>query len=555
MELCGHLACELAMKLTRIFPLLALALAPLPASATGFVVTENPEDAADIHVSKLDVQARIDGGVATVSVRQVFRNTTDRDLEGHVLFPVPEGSAFGAFSMSVGEEQVEGLLLDRESAVSHYEEVVRKLRDPGVLEFVGRGLVRCRLYPLPARGTKTIRLEYRTPLRRRGGCDVLSLPLRSASLHGVVGLLSVRVEARGEGLSLASSGYPLVVGRPGPGQIVGEMFRPGFRPARDLEVRVLRPGDGAAPALLTWREPGAEDGVFCVELTPGPLGSADALRTEPRDVTYLVDVSGSMSGDLIRAARAALRGSVRLLAPDDRLRLVTFSGEAQDLTRGFQAATPAAVRAFEGTVKGLRAGGGTNMEAGLRTALARSDGSDRLHYVVLISDGFPGPGLESEPELVDMVKELREGRTRLFSVGVGDGVNLFLLEQLARSGGGLSTFVADDAQVAERIERFMARLDRPVLDDVTLTCSGAQVFELAPESGLCPPLFAGDALRLFGRFKTAGPSRLKIEVQGTRQGAPRMPLSIPTGVSRLTAETSAWSCSPRIRPTHRRQVS
>ncbi|MFC1705902.1 VIT domain-containing protein, partial [Planctomycetota bacterium] len=211
------------------------------AQATGVTWVERARAEGPIGIEALRIDATVTGLSATVHIEETLLNASDRDVEGTFLFPLPEGAAVTGFTMSVDGEQAPAELLDHEQAATVYERIVSRLRDPGLLELLGRGIYRVRLYPLPAGGRKVVTLEYRVPLEVRGGVGVLRLPLRSAGLLGqpVRDLsVTVRVDAAEEIVEVSSGAYELDVAYPDPRTAEMTLHRAPFVARRDLDVRI-----------------------------------------------------------------------------------------------------------------------------------------------------------------------------------------------------------------------------------------------------------------------------------------------------------------------------
>jgi Ca-activated chloride channel family protein len=496
------------MKHTYVGAIAAFLLLLLTSTAQGqgFVLVEGAPENHPVQVESVSISAKVSGLTARVRVEEVLRNTTARDIEATFLFPVPEGSAFQSFAMSVGDQTVEGNLTDAGKAAEIYRGIVSKLKDPGLLQFLGCCLYRFNIYPLPANGKKTISFQYVVLLERKGESALLTIPLKSSSVFRkpvVAFSFSAEVQIQFGISSISSTSYDIGVAYRDGNFATVQLARNEFVPERDLDILIQSASASLNSALITC---GGEDGdYFCVEISPGRIFRPDTI--EPKDVTYILDISGSMSGCKIEAAKEALKRSVALLNQSDRFRLVVFENDARFVVPEFEEVCEDAISKLADAADKMGAGGGTNMEAGLRLGLAHEE-TGRLHYAVLISDGEPNIGIFSEAGLTRLVKELLGKRARLFTLGVGEAVNLFLLDQMAIVGGGFSDFVPETAFVADKIVEFMKKMNFPVLEDVNFSITGTRVWDLAPEK--LTAVFAGNPIRLFGRFDGNSPMRLTL---------------------------------------------
>ncbi|MHC4663865.1 MAG: VWA domain-containing protein, partial [Planctomycetota bacterium] len=374
-------------------------------------------------------------------------------------------------------------------------------------------LYRFNIFPIPGKGKKIIRFEYTVPLQRKGECAALSIPLKSAGLmRKPIGtfLLTTDIEMPGGISQVSSTSYKIGAKYEDKTRATVTLARSKFIPKRDLDIIIQGADRELGKALMRCKGNDGRD-FFCVEIAPTRLFKPDDIQ--PKDVTYILDVSGSMYGEPLAAAKKALLDSASRLNPSDRFRLVQFGCDAKYALEKFIGTSPEEFERFAKIVRETNDGGGTNMEAGLRLGLKRTSGG-RLHYVVLISDGYPGPGLSSEKELVRMLKGLMNDRTRLFALGIGSGVNLFLMEQLAVAGHGFSGIVPDDSFIASRMNDFMQKFNYPIFEEAEILCSGPRVRDLAPEK--MPALFAGRPVRIFGRYEGTEP--LTVRLSGTYLG-------------------------------------
>jgi Ca-activated chloride channel family protein len=257
-------------------------------------------------------------------------------------------------------------------------------------------------------------------------------------------------------------------------------------------------GDGPGFALITVAPP-------AVRVVP-----------TPRDLTFVLDVSGSMSGRKIEQARAAGRQVLATLTPRDRFRLIDFSTDVRTFSDHFETATPEHIDAAQHYLDQLEADGSTNIEAALHTALTPPDdpagtgGESRLALTLFITDGEPTIGERSAPALVSQAVAAL-GHGRLFTFGLGADVNSSLLEQLALQGHGTAQFVRPDESVERAVSLVASRLTNPVITDVSLSTDGVRLTHLLP--ALPADLFAGQDLILLARYEGSGPAQLRFTGQ------------------------------------------
>lgn len=487
---------------------LLLLAAPLGAlGAQGWIEIERPPIELRLAPSLVRVESRVratvDGRVARFEVLERFRNPGPVIAEGSYLYPLPGEAAFGDFTLFQGEQALTGEMLNAEQARTIYEGIVRRLKDPALLTLVGHGLIRAQIFPVQPGETRTVVLRYTQILARDGD----ALRLRYAAGDRGDGTPTFTAEIRGD--SPYATPYS-------PTHAISTDRRDGT-----LRVTLGQPVQGDVELLLPFRralaggtvlthaEPG-EDGFAMLVLAPPLVEAGPAL---PRDLTLVVDISGSMSGEKLDQAKAALRQALETLRPRDRFRLIAFSNAVRQFREGFAPATAEALADARRFVAALGANGGTNLAGAIETALAERSGAERLGIVLLLTDGLPTVG-EQAPDRIAAEAASRIGAVRIFTVGVGHDVNTYLLDRLAVDGRGSASYVAPGTDVGGAMGSVLTRLARPVLTDLRIVESPVRFLDQAPTS--LPDLFYGEELVILARYRGEGTGPVVIE--GNRHG-------------------------------------
>jgi Ca-activated chloride channel family protein len=288
--------------------------------------------------------------------------------------------------------------------------------------------------------------------------------------------------------------------------------------ARDVTLLMpVRRANAAAITMLPYA-PGGEDGFALITVSPPARNTA---RATPRDVTLVLDVSGSMQGRKIEQARAAGRQLLATLRPEDRFRLIDFSTDVHTFRDDMVSATDANVRDASKYLDELEANGGTNIEGALREALRSPAEAGRLPIVLFITDGEPTVGEQRPGALVDIAKEQGGGRgaeggkRRIFTFGLGSDVNASLLEQMALDGGGTAQFVRPDESVEREVGIVASRIVDPMMTNVRVRAEGGvQLSKALPSAA--SDIFAGRDLVMMARYSGHGPARIVVDGrQGT----------------------------------------
>jgi Ca-activated chloride channel homolog len=492
---------------------LSAALAALPASglaAQGIIVPDRCRDCttpwvpehgrAGLPVESITFETTIEGQVATTHVTQVFRNETRQVLEGVYFFPLPEQASISEFAIWDGERRLEGEVRPRDEARRIYEDIVRRVRDPGLLEYAGHDLFQARIFPIPARGTKKLELTYTQVLRAENGTVGFRYPLGVGRNAAPIERLSGRVSLRSDGglRTIYSPSHDVDVRREGDRRATVSFEQDARRERRDFQLFYALSQADVGMSLFTYREPG-KDGYFLLLLSPDD----DAARREypAKDVVFVLDVSGSMAEEgKMEKARRALTFGVRGLNPSDRFNVIAFSGETRLMESGLIAADEAGRRRGVQFVEALDARGGTNINDALVEAMAQFPRQGtRPRLLVFLTDGLPTVGEQNVERIVENVARARREGLRLFTFGVGYDVNTRLLDRVAAENGGTADYVAPQEDLEVRVSSFFDKVNHPVLTNLRLDLGAVRTDLVYPRT--LPDLFKGTQLALVGRYR------------------------------------------------------
>jgi Ca-activated chloride channel family protein len=418
------------------------------------------------------------------------------------------------FKVRLAGKEAEAELLDQEKARKIYEDIVRKQKDPALLELYGNRLLRIRLFPLPPRSDFDLELETLEALRAEGGLvRVQTLNASPFSFQKPIPRVTVTatISAARPLQTVFSPTHAVNVARKDAREARLTYERQDYVPSGPFTFYYSMGEQELGATVLAYSENG--DGAFMLTLSPpAEVREEDRL---PRDILFVVDTSGSMNeGGKMAQARAALRKFVESLTDRDRFNLVPFSTEASLYRSHPVPATPEERRAASEFVETLRARGGTNFEEALKLALAQPLRPEATRLVVLLSDGTPTIGERDAAKLVAAAAGLK---ARVFSFGIGADVNTQLLDRLAIETGGDRQYVHPGEGLAAVVENFARRIDAPVLAEPALAFGpDAGVSEVFPRK--LPDLFRGGEMVVFGRFKGDGPRR--VTLSGAANGTP-----------------------------------
>src|SRR2546427_1437734 len=276
-----------------------------------------------------------------------------------------------------------------------------------------------------------------------------------------------------------------------------ELARADTTGSGDLEL-LLPLTRGLVGRSLLPHQPVGEAGFFMLLLAPGRAAAAERLR---RDVVAVLDVSGSMSGDKLDQAKAALVQLLGTLRSGDRFRVVTFASGVHRYAAGWTEVSADNIRAAQDWVRRVDTDGGTNIAGALTEALAEPPGEGALGVVVFLTDGMPTVG-ETDPERIAEQADHGPGAVRVFAFGIGYDVNTYLLDRLTDRARGVPEYIRPGGDIEQAVGSLATKISSPVLTDLALRGDGIEFYDLQPERLL--GLFAGDELVLFRRYRGAG---------------------------------------------------
>jgi Ca-activated chloride channel family protein len=485
----------------------ALVLSVTPAAAQGWIEIERPRIPVPVNPNVIrvssDVRTTIEGRVARVEVEERFRNNGGAIAEGSYLYPLPGEAVFQNFSLWMGEQELRGEMMNAEQARGIYEEIVRRQKDPALLSLAGHGLVRAQVFPIQPGETRKVVLRYTQLLDRAG--DALRVRYALGVRGDKSGTWRLTVPDEDEFGVPYSPTHTLTTRRDGGRLEISLETREGGD--IDLFLPLRR---GLVGATVVTHAPGGEDGYAMLLIAPA---AGEEGSVVPRDLSFVVDVSGSMSGQKLDQAKGALRQALASLRPGDRFRLVAFSSGVRHFRDGWAPATQDALREARAFVDNLQADGGTNIAGALDAVLGTSVPESRLPIILFLTDGIPSVG-EQQPDRIASQAAGRIGRARVFTVGIGHDVNTYLLDRLAREGRGAAEYVAPEASVEVAVGNMLNKLRRPALVNLRIVETPVRLVDMSPAQ--LPDLFFGEELVVFTRYH--GNGRGAVVIEGERNG-------------------------------------
>jgi Ca-activated chloride channel family protein len=475
----------------------------------------SPPPPASYKIEAIDVNARLTDQVARVQVSQVFENTGSVQLEASFMFPLPYDGAIDQLTLLVDGKEYDAKLLTKDEAKRRYEEIVRKNRDPALLEWVGTGMFQTSVFPIPPGAKRTVTLRYSQLCRKSYGLTDFIFPLATAKYtSNPLDKLNIRVaiESGSPIKNVYSATHKVEIDRPDKLHAVVKYEAKDLVPGEDFRV-FYDSGDGQVGAsAVSYRPKTDDEGYFL--LLASPEIKTDDDNNVAKTVIFVIDRSGSMTGEKMEQARSAAKFVLNNLRNGDLFNIVAYDSEIETFRPELEKFNDETREAALSFVDGLFAGGSTNIDGALNRALGMLADNKRPTYVLFLTDGLPTTGETGESAIVKNSQQANDVRARVFAFGVGYDVNSRLLDKLARENHGLSQYVRPNEDIEASVSALYRKIGAPVMTNVKVVVDieghvrGEPVNRIYPKGEF--DMFAGDQVVLVGRYRTSGDAKVKL---------------------------------------------
>lgn len=493
-----------------------------------------PRQGAEINAVELTATVRKQ--VAEVSYTVEFYNPTGRVIETEYLFPLPEHGTLQDVVLLADGEELPGRILPKDEARRIYESIVRAQQDPALIEYIGRGLYRASVFPIPPRKTRTVTLKTTYLCPRDNGVVEFNFPLAPHG-HGRQGIKKLEIVVdihTDEPLkSVYSPSHDVKTERLDNHHARVKFEAANVTPKRDFRL-FYDLGEGiVGGSVISHRPTGNEDGYFMLLASPEVKEEAETEREErSKTVIFAIDRSGSMRGRKMEQARNAAKFVIANLNVDDLFNIVVYDGNIETFRPELERVTPETRQEALDYVANLRAGGMTNIDGAMKTALDMLAPDGGPAYVLFLTDGRPTVGERNETQIAQNAKEHNVAGARIFNFGVGYDVNARLLDRISSAHGGYTEYVGPDEDVEASVARFYSRLTSPVMTDIELKVAKTAVNRIYPEN--IPDIFEGGQIVLAGRYVDSGPATFTLV---GKVGDERVEMNFETELAAANAAT------------------
>lgn len=496
------------------------------AQAQGLIIDRRPHVPISraFEIREVTVNARVRDQVAEVQVSQTFHNPGSFVLEAEYFFPLPDDGAIQNFVLLVDGKELPGRLLPKDEARRIYEDIVRTKRDPALMEYMGHGLFRTSVFPIPPGADRKVTLRYTQLCRRDRDVVEFTYPFGTQKFTAKPiqrMALTVQISSRDPIKSIYSPSHDATVQKPNEHEATVKMELRDVVPTSDFRMLYTLAEGAVGATVLSYRPTDSEDGYFLLLASP-QVKPADA-KPQPKTVVFVLDRSGSMSGKKIEQAKKSLQFVLDNLRDDDLFNIVVYDDRVESFKPELQRYSKDTRAEAWRYVDNIQAGGSTNIDAALKTAMDMVRDDSRPSYVLFMTDGLPTAGETREIAIADNCRKANKLHARLFVFGVGFDVNARLLDRLSGGNAGTSEYVRPDEDIEAHVARFYSKLTSPALTGIQIELANTDINRTYPRD--IPDLFEGGQLVWVGRYRQVG--RTSVKLTG-KVGTERRTFEFPT---------------------------
>jgi len=460
---------------------------------------------------------------ATTTLDIIMRNNSHQQEEAVLLLPVPGGAAISSFMFEGAASEPTVEILPKDEAQRVYDAIVATIRDPALLEFAGHNMVRSSVFPVAAKSTQRIRITYEHLLEANGDALSYVIPRSQSLANRVPWSITVNLQSRHAIATVYSPTHEILTNRVAPNQLSITLAPSAATEPGPFRLFALREKGDLSATLMAYPDPTIGGGYIL--LAAGlPASGHGQTTTTKRDVTIVLDRSGSMIGEKMAQARQALKLILESLEDGETFNIIDFGTNVKKFAAQPRVKNAISIAEAMNYVQTLAANGGTNTFAAIHEALRQQPPVDSLPMVLFLTDGLPTIGRTTEYDIRALVEMGNNHKKRVYTFGVGHDVNAPLLDRLADVTRGVASYVQPKEDISLAVAETIRKLRGPVFTDLSLavlnpdkTPAPGLLTDLQP--AIIPDLFQGDQLVLFGRYTNE--QQVVVRMTGNYQGQMR----------------------------------
>jgi Ca-activated chloride channel homolog len=472
-----------------------------------------------VRIAGVDVEVNITEQVAVTEMVISLHNPSNRGQEAELVMPVPDKAIVRQFSYEMQSGEPNAVILPRPEARRIYNEIVAKAKDPALLEFIGYNLVRSSVFPVAAGKTQKVTLIYENLLPADGGRVDYTLPRSESVNYFVPWSIKTIIKSERPISTAYSPSHAIKTKRKSDNKIVVEIKEEARNEPGPFMLSYLLDSDGISSTFLAYPDPKVGGGYFLLLAgVPAAPKKSDGPGIK-REITVVLDRSGSMRGKKIAQAREAAMQIINGLEKGERFNIIVYNDTIDMFSSKPVKLSDKNIEEAEEFLNDTKAKSGTNIHDALVEALRQKPSEEMLPIVIFLTDGLATVGQTSEVAIRDAVLKGNPYERRIFTFGVGNDVNTPLLDKIAEETRARATFVLPNEDVEVKVGQVYKRLKGPVLASPEIAVKGNsnRVRDMLPT--VIPDMFEGEQLVLLGQYKKERP--IKFELSGNYMGKSR----------------------------------
>ena len=441
-----------------------------------------------------DSKIEINNNIVKVTKKQTYKNISHRQMEGIYIFPLPNDALINEFSLFINNEPIRAEIVNSDEAKKIYEEIVRKLKDPAILEVIGTNLYKARIFPFAPFSERTLEIKYTQELKSSANTYRFIFPFSyDKNNRDFRNTLEIELSSLLPITNIYSPTHEILIEKVNSIYKIKVDFNKSGSSSDFLLYYTI--SDKSINGMSIVYDDKKEDPYFMIGITPNVELKKSNVK---KNIIFTLDVSGSMMGEKIKQAKAALKYCLNNLNKGDFYSIFTFNNDVNEIIVDKEYVGDNSDENILNEIEIIEADGGTNLNNAILTALKNSK-KGLPNYLLLLTDGLPTVGVKNPDEIMTNVKHLIKDNVRIFTFGVGNDLDAFLLDKLASEYGGTSNYVRENENIEIEISSFYKSISNPILSDCKIEFSGIDVYDVYPKK--LPDLFQNKTLFIFGRMK------------------------------------------------------
>lgn len=471
-------------------------LIPSNLYSQGFIipVEELPIGEGSLTLQSFRIEGEINNQNANIKLDQEFINELKHSFEGTYIFPAPKDAIIKKFSLFNKGKELKGEILEKDKARNIYEGYLRKYRDPGLLEFIDHNMIRCSIFPVNSGEKRRIIIEYTQELKSIGDMIKLSLSLKNLNRNKSQNLfISINIRDNHPINNIYSPSHNIEINKTSKNE--AKITYEGKPEDSDFILYYGIDKNESGINLITHRNQD-EDGYFMLLISPvEDINKSEIIN---QNFIFVLDKSGSMTGEKILQAKDALIYCLNNLNNNDKFNIISFSTQVETFNKNLVSPSEYRKEALN-FINNITANGGTNVYDALLSSLTFARKTTDPLVIIFLTDGIPTVGEKDIGKIIKTVIENSSDNVRFFSFGVGYDVNTHLLDLIALKNSGTSDYIEPGENIEQVVSTFFNKISKPSMTDVSVEFGNIKVKEIYPVS--IPDVFYGTQIALAGKYE------------------------------------------------------